>query len=152
MCMPKPPFCLVVEERALSHFAEKKAGYLARVKAAALKEANNRGWSVESDKRLYCRIYYFHREPRTTDTDNFSKPILDALSGIVFRDDSQVVLRVAAKVDIYGGYTIQGPGNIPLNWYYTLISKLSDPKVTDLIYIEVGELDTLRPVLGGDTL
>lgn len=42
------------------------------------------------------------------DTDNYSKPICDALKGIVYNDDSQIMERNARRRDLNGSFHIKG--------------------------------------------
>jgi Holliday junction resolvase RusA-like endonuclease len=37
---------------------------------------------------LYGIVYYFHKTPTQLDADNISKPIWDALEGILYEDDA----------------------------------------------------------------
>ena len=100
-------------------------------------------------KRLYCKVFYFHMGSRTVDADNLSKPVLDALKGCVYGGDSQVVLRVAAKVDLaHDTYTI-APGLDGLPHYEALQLMISDPaQEKDILYVEVGELPRFDLHLG----
>ena len=45
--------------------------------------------SVDSN-RIDIEIYFYYQRPLRPDIDNIVKPILDALKGIVYLDDSQV--------------------------------------------------------------
>jgi hypothetical protein len=51
---------------------------------------------------------FFYRTLPDFDTDNISKPICDALNGIVYHDDHQLGERHARRRDINGSYQIQG--------------------------------------------
>jgi Holliday junction resolvase RusA-like endonuclease len=50
--------------------------------------------------------YYYDGD--TPDVDNIIKPIQDALIGIVYQDDSQVVEARSSKTRIDGSFTIRG--------------------------------------------
>lgn len=96
--------------------------------------------------RLYSKVYYFHRKKRPVDTDNLSKPILDALQGIAYRDDSQVVLRTAAKIELeVDTYELVQDGIAP-DCYAELIERITSE--ADILYIEVGELTSFHLSLG----
>lgn len=53
------------------------------------------------------RITYFY-EGAALDVDNMVKPILDAISGLVYVDDNQVNESHARKRDINGSFRIKG--------------------------------------------
>lgn len=48
----------------------------------------------------YGRVYYFRRVAHQLDADNLSKPILDALKGHAYADDSIVELRSSGIIDL----------------------------------------------------
>jgi hypothetical protein len=51
-------------------------------------------------------VVHFYREAASLDTDNMIKPILDAVKGIVFADDRQVVdVRAGARA-LRGSYDL----------------------------------------------
>ena len=41
-------------------------------------------------KEIEMKLVFFHGDKRVRDIDNFNKLILDSMSGIVYRDDSQI--------------------------------------------------------------
>jgi Holliday junction resolvase RusA-like endonuclease len=49
---------------------------------------------------LYGVVYYFHKRNNQLDADNLSKPIWDALEGVVFGDDLLIQIRHAGIVDL----------------------------------------------------
>ena len=51
-------------------------------------------------------VYYYEGE--TPDVDNIIKPIQDALNGVVYVDDGQIVKTSSAKARIDGSYRIGG--------------------------------------------
>ena len=51
-------------------------------------------------------VYYY--EGDSPDVDNIIKPIQDALEGVVYGDDAQVVKAESSKVSIDGSFTIRG--------------------------------------------
>ncbi|MFC1913904.1 RusA family crossover junction endodeoxyribonuclease [Chloroflexota bacterium] len=65
-------------------------------------------------KRIDIEIYFQSRRPLRPDVDNIIKPILDALNGIVYFDDSQVrSIRVAA-FPVDEPYGISGPTSVEI--------------------------------------
>ena len=70
--------------------------------------------------------YFFDSTP--FDVDNIPKPILDALKGMVFADDSQVFDLVCRKRDLNGSLQIQNPSP-------ELIEYLSESK--EVLHISV---------------
>lgn len=52
-------------------------------KEAQVPFSPGRAWDVE--------VAYFHRDGRRCDADNIMKPILDALTGVLWGDDREVV-------------------------------------------------------------
>jgi Holliday junction resolvase RusA-like endonuclease len=59
-------------------------------------------------KNISIRITVYYNGFPSFDTDNISKPIIDALKGVVYRDDKQVMDRVARRRDMEGAYRIKG--------------------------------------------
>lgn len=50
--------------------------------------------------QLYGLAYYFFRENLSLDADNLSKPIWDALNGVAYTDDGQIVTRVINAINL----------------------------------------------------
>ena len=61
---------------------------------------------VETDLKI--TITFFYNNPPDFDTDNISKPICDALKGIAYSDDSQLMERHARRRDLNGSFHIKG--------------------------------------------
>lgn len=61
-----------------------------------------------NDTDLRITITFFYNSLPDFDTDNISKPICDALKGIAYHDDSQVMERNARRRDINGSFRIKG--------------------------------------------
>ena len=77
-----------------THKNFKKALYL-----IAMSQNNNNIRKVYFDKKLHVKIQVnFQRRGR--DIDNTLKPILDALRGVIFKDDSQVYKITILKTEI----------------------------------------------------
>ena len=60
-------------------------------------------------------ITYFFEQGGSLDVDNIPKPILDALKGLVYSDDSQVTDLLCRKRDLNGDPRIQNPSPILLD-------------------------------------
>jgi hypothetical protein len=140
--MNPSPVIIIVPRKALSQNARGNPKYRAALAAAAQ--------SVSSvplaGGRLYSKVYYFHRGKRGIDADNLSKPVLDALSGIVYQDDSQVMLRIVAKIALdVDAYELIQSGIAPAR-YRRLIELIAEEP--DILYVEVGELTMFRLSLG----
>ena len=58
-------------------------------------------------------ITYFY-EDASLDVDNIPKPILDALNGLVYSDDTEVSDLLCRKRDLNGDLRIQNPSSILL--------------------------------------
>ena len=82
----------------------RKASWKRTIKKHARKCCRTR-WKF---KDLKVKIQFFHDHSRQRDTDNISKPVCDALQGIAYDNDSQIIKRVAERKDIRGPYSIVG--------------------------------------------
>ena len=49
---------------------------------------------------LYAKAFFFTSDGVNVDTDNISKPIWDALNGLLYDDDCNIVLRMASVIDV----------------------------------------------------
>lgn len=127
---------------------KRHAKYEARIRA----EAASRHQDLASSGRFFVRVLWFHRVSLLQDdpdTDNISKPIVDALRGIVFTDDSMVVKRLAQRVDLTGGLgsiTLKDKG-APPGAIDDLLGLLGGPD-PHILYVEVGSLDAEDVALG----
>jgi len=81
--------------------------------AAAARSAmpRRRGGNGPSTGHLTVTLVYFYQSP-PLDTDNMIKPILDAMKGIVYRDDCQVVDLHAAVREMSGSYDLTNVTNV----------------------------------------
>ncbi len=59
------------------------------------------------DNDLRIQITFFFDRAPSFDIDNISKPICDALNGIAYNDDEQLVERNARRKDIGGSYSLE---------------------------------------------
>lgn len=60
------------------------------------------------DQDLVITITFFHERKPRFDTDNVCKPICDALNGIAYQDDKQLIERHARLRDLNGAFHIKG--------------------------------------------
>lgn len=81
-----------------------KAYWKAKVSAEAVKSSP----LVLLDQDLVITITYFYDKKPRFDTDNICKPICDALKGITYQDDKQLVERHARVRDLNGRFRIKG--------------------------------------------
>jgi len=80
----------------------------ARWKAAVAAEAKKVCATPLGNNNLSITITFFYNNPPDFDTDNISKPICDALKGIAYSDDSQLMERHARRRDLNGSFHIKG--------------------------------------------
>ena len=138
----RSPAVIVVPRRAISYNARGKVRFQSGLAADALAVVA----APFTSSPLYAKVVYFHRGRSTLDADNLSKPVLDALKGVVYTDDSQIVLRVAAKVALeVDTYEIRATAAI-MTEYQQLIGLLATEEY--VLYIEVGDLDAVRLSVG----
>ena len=79
-----------------------------RWKAKVAAEAARVFPSQLPDQDLVITItYYYDSKPRF-DVDNICKPVCDALNGIAYQDDKQLVERHARFKDLSGAFRIKG--------------------------------------------
>jgi Holliday junction resolvase RusA-like endonuclease len=89
---------------------------------------------------LYRIVYHFFNADLSIDADNLSKPVWDCLENYLFKDDSQVKIRVSGNFDL--------TNNNYLNLNFSRLDKeiIDDlyeafDTVEHIIYIECGSLD-----------
>src|SRR5687767_13160385 len=82
-----------------------KTRWRGRVRAAAAERWPEGEDPLEDEVQL--RITYFH-ENAPLDVDNMIKPIQDALNGLAYVDDRQVVRVISGKSDLNGAYVVRG--------------------------------------------
>jgi Holliday junction resolvase RusA-like endonuclease len=73
-------------------------------------------WNTESPfvGEVIVIITYFY-EDASLDVDNIPKPILDALKGLVYSDDTEVSDLLCRKRDLNGDLRIQNPSSVLLD-------------------------------------
>ena len=101
------PFDFTVKGPPLSQQArsQSRKKWRTRVEQAARTRLPH-GCSPVADEVALSIAYYY--EGDAPDVDNVIKPIQDALKGLVYKDDTQVVKAESAKVSIDGSFTIRG--------------------------------------------
>ena len=82
----------------------RKAVWRAQVAAAAQVVCN----TPLTDTDIRVTITFFYERLPDFDTDNISKPICDALQGIIYNNDNQIMERNARRRDINGAYRLKG--------------------------------------------
>ena len=92
------------------------------------------------NENLYGIVYYLANFPTRRDSDNLSKPLWDALQGVLYENDNKIRLRIAGILtrDEYDNYAID-PG-----WNYNIIYTVEwffRSRFRELIYIEVDTVD-----------
>ena len=84
---------------------------------AAVKSAAQRQLSatslIVSDQVTISMTYYYDGD--SPDVDNIIKPVQDALIGVIYNDDDQVVETKSRKRSINGSYKIRGVSAVLLN-------------------------------------
>lgn len=102
---------------------------------------------IQKDK-LQSNIVYIHqvKSECIPDVDNLSKPIVDAFSGVMYRDDSQIIKRSASRLkrSEFQFVTIDAT-NIPAEIYNDLMEYYNN-KETHIVFYEVDKisLDTIK--------
>ena len=134
---------MTFREQPKSVQADRRTGYRERLSRRAL--ARFAGAMLAGP--LYSRVVWIHGVPVTGDVDNISKPIIDALKGVVYRDDFAVVKRSVERFEKADPALAIQPGDTAGDLLGELIDFLAgdDPH---LVYVEVGELRSRRLVFG----
>lgn len=60
------------------------------------------------DNDLRVKITIFYNGVPTFDADNVSKPVCDAMCGVAYHDDSQIMERIVRMRSLDGAYRIKG--------------------------------------------
>jgi Endodeoxyribonuclease RusA len=124
----------------------------AKYETRLTREAASRYRGEVLSGKFFVRILWFHRVPLLqddADTDNISKPIVDAMQGVVYLNDKMVVKRLAQRVDLTGGLgsiTLRDKG-APAGAIDDLL-KLIGGTEPHIVYVEVGLLDSEDVALG----
>jgi len=122
------PFEFTVTGPPISLQTKNKAR-LRQWKDKVLKAAKS-SWNSENvsykDPLTISITYFYETEP--PDVDNIIKPIQDALIGLIYEDDSQIVSAKSTKKDINGSYRIR--------WMSTVLAK-AFCQGDDFLYIKI---------------
>lgn len=73
-------------------------------------------WNAESPfvGQVMVMITYFYKDS-SLDVDNIPKPVLDALKGLVYSDDTEVSDLLCRKRNLKGDLRIQNPSSVLLD-------------------------------------
>jgi Holliday junction resolvase RusA-like endonuclease len=101
------PFEFTIKGPPISHQASSSSRnrWKSAVAAAAIAKVRSVDSPMSDDVAIKITYYY---EGDTPDVDNIIKPIQDALIGIIYIDDSQVVQAISSKTRIDGSFKIRG--------------------------------------------
>lgn len=80
--------------------AKNKAAYQSKICSALIRKYKGSVPMFPADKELYARVYFFTNNGVNIDCDNISKPVWDAVNGLLYVDDRKIVLRTAAVIDL----------------------------------------------------
>lgn len=131
----EPPFVLLRPHRPISSQAKGKAAYQRDVRRDAEQAFAGRS---PLEGMLYARVVHLYRrdDDRNPDVDNLLKPALDALKGLVYRDDRAIRQCLVERIDL------RAPSTISVRRQPPEISEqlldLLDAEVLQITYIEVG--------------
>lgn len=106
----------------------------ARVRAAAQSYWKTGGPPSDQNLRISITYYYDTASP---DVDNIIKPIQDALVGLVYIDDNQIVDTSCRKRDINGSFKIRFASPILVNGF---------TQGDEFLFIRVEEMTDLEEV------
>ena len=122
----------------LSYNSSNKDKYQRRILSAFQRKYHGRVPMFPANDELYARAYFFTSEGVSVDSDNISKPIWDAVNGVVYIDDRKIVMRTAAVIDVrLHPFTIIDTSLIDSDTAADLMQGLAERNVKCL-YIECG--------------
>ena len=102
------------------------------------------------EKTLQSNIVYIHQQRQgcIPDVDNLSKPIVDAFSGVIYVDDSQIIRRSASIIALKDfDFVSVDATNMPTE-ILEAFGKYYEEKESNIIYFEVGEFDASQIRIG----
>lgn len=141
-------FAMVAAIRSVS--VQSKSGTPRFIAALRSIAATNHAERQMLDGELYARIVWFH-DRQSGDVDNIVKPILDALEGVVYRNDRSVVKCSSERVELRQDYRLSDAG-VPRGVYDELIGLLGQNH-SNILYVEVGRITSRQvnfgPIDGG---
>ena len=131
--------CLIHPEKPASYNSSNKKPYMSRI--AGNFQRHYKGQLPDAD--LYGLIYYFYKDDKKTDTDNISKPVWDALSGIALTDDRLIKIRSAASIDLSAtDYMEIDLDTVSSDVMYDLVDSITGQDHT--LYIETGKIESYK--------
>ena len=84
----------------LSYNSRHKELYQNQIRSAFFRKYSGSVPTFPANEELYARVYFFTSDGVNVDCDNISKPIWDAVSGLVYVDDRKIVMRTASVIDV----------------------------------------------------
>lgn len=81
-----------------SNDAKKKDRYVQLIRDTFDKEYNGKVPKYQKGNELYGQVCFFTSEGTDLDADNISKPVWDALEGLVYDNDKQIVMRKSTVI------------------------------------------------------
>jgi hypothetical protein len=84
----------------LSYNSKRKDVYQEKIRSAFLRKFKGNVPKFPTGIELYAKAFFFTSDGVNVDTDNISKPIWDALNGLLYDDDRNIVLRMASVIDV----------------------------------------------------
>ncbi len=131
--------CLIHAEKPASYNSSNKKPYMKRLANNYLQHYKGQLPNVD----LYGLIYYFYNDDKKIDTDNISKPVWDALSGVAFIDDNLIKIRGAASIDLSTtDYMEIDFDTVPSELMYDLVDNITSQDHT--LYIETGIIQSYK--------
>lgn len=118
--------------------AKKKEKYMQLIRDSFDKEYKGKVPKYRKGLELYGQVVFFTSEGTDLDADNISKPVWDALEGLVYDNDKQIVMRKSTII-----YKAKHEC-IALNGYCDCASDLLQViqrKMVRCIYIECGHFE-----------
>jgi Holliday junction resolvase RusA-like endonuclease len=101
-------YCLIIPGRGYAHTAEHAKQYKEKIKRIA-QQTIREPFGGEVDIRLE---YLYRNRLDRLDGDNLLKTICDALEGVAYTNDSQIVHHEVSAININSSFTIRG---VPLD-------------------------------------
>lgn len=135
-----------------SYNSRKKDAYQNQIQSAVKRKYRGKVPCFTADSELYARVYYFTSKGVTVDADNISKPVWDALNGLLYVDDKNIVMRTAAVIDIKKHPISKiDTKDMDSSVVVDLIQNLTEDEV-QCMYIECGKFSESMIKFGGTTL
>jgi len=136
-------FAIVLPQPPKSQQAKRKVAYQVHLKSkASAKYAN----PPVHDTNLYMRIIWFTRNKGGPDVDNIVKPIFDALEGVVYMNDLQLVQILSTRINLGESYMISNTNILPS--LYSELENTINKGYNHILYIEIGRMTGQQAVFG----